>query len=157
MADLIRMDLGQFLADVKKIKRNIWRIPGIKLKAQLEAEYKTLVEETPQYSGSTAASWSMGFLAPMVNSQKNKPKTVAEALRKGQDPAVGESLARINLSNHLTDYLQKDVTVTNGSPNFEHAEGGPLRAVNEPGGMFARFQNRIRNMRIDVDGEELLK
>lgn len=152
---LIRWNISGFLADVKKIQRNIYKVPGQKLTEALTAEYERLVTETPQYSGNTAASWSMGFAAPVVDAGKVKPKSRAEAFRKGADPAVGESLSRVNLGNSLKDYLVKDVTVTNGSPSFEFAEGGPLRPENEPGGMFSRFQNRVRNLHITVSGEEL--
>lgn len=152
---LVRWDISKFLADVKKIQRNIYKVPGQKLSAALTKEYEQLVTETPQYSGNTAASWSMGFYAPVVDAGKVKPKSRAEAFRKGSDPAVGESLARNTLEDNLHEYVRKNVTVTNGSPSFEFAEGGPLRPENEPGGMFSRFQNRVRNLHITVSGEEL--
>ena len=157
MADLIRFNASDFLARVRNIKRNIFKVGGEELSQALTAEYETLVKETPQWSGSTAASWSMGFAAPMVDAQKTKPKSRAEAFIKGASPAIGESLARVNLSNYLEDYLTKDVTVTNGSKNFDYAEGGPLRAENEPGGMYSRFLNRVRNLHIVIDGSKLDK
>lgn len=159
MADLIRFNASDFLARVRNIKRNIFKVGGEELSKALTAEYETLVKETPQWSGATAASWSMGFYAPTVDASDKfkKPKTRAEALKKGMAPAIGESLARVNLSNYLKDYLTKDVTITNGCENFDYAEGGPLREENEPGGMYSRFLNRIRNLHIVIDGSKLDK
>ena len=60
----VKMDISKFLKDLGAMTRgpnSIYRAGGRALREALLEEFKILVQETPQFSGSTAASWQIGF------------------------------------------------------------------------------------------------
>ena len=69
--------------------------------------------------------------------------------------SVKKNIARVANAGSIPDdyrgYLTKDLIITNGSPQWDVVEYGPVRDVNEPTGAFERFKERLSNKIIDVD------
>lgn len=154
-----KMNISEFARDLNAMTsgpNSIYRAPGQALRNFLLDEFKTLVYETPQYSGSTAASWRIGFGRDLDTKATllPKPKSWHEALEKGSEwPCM------IAISNALTDlpealaerYMRQDIVLANEAPGFDTAEEGPVRAVNTPPGMLKRFEARVATAEILVD------
>ena len=125
------------------------------LRQVLLEEFHTLVQETPQYSGSTAASWRIGFYAPTEYTMMWPPSSAADALAKGMDPAVSIAVGYARESLGVTGYgmlkNRQDITITNGAPGYETAEEGPVRQVNTPPGALKRFVERFSHRVIALD------
>ena len=135
---------------------SIYRVAGRQLHKAIWNEFETLLDETPQWTGSTTASWRIGFGRETDEVFLKLPdRTRAEALQRGSQEAI--SLARMASADFLTEdadlskYARQDVVLTNGSPHFDRAEGGPLRPENTPPGALARFELRVANLDILVD------
>lgn len=156
----IKMNISEFIRDVSKWKGALHRIAGKRLGEQVLAAYERLVNETPQWSGTTAASWSIGFggAGGMVDLRGEVPFRDRDSARwKGHARAVGIGLSRVDsriANSSLEAYKTQDIVIANESPNFDIAEDGVnLRDVNQPGGMFARFQQELDGIIIDLDSE----
>lgn len=133
---------------------SIYRKAGAQLRETLLEEFDTLVRETPQWTGTTAASWEIGFLSDITGVVEQQPERKRdEALAKGTEPACSISMvkARTSLSGDFKKIAIQDIIVSNDSPGFETAEEGPVRPVNTPPGALARFEARIATMDIEVD------
>jgi hypothetical protein len=150
---------GNFSAIAKELHslgRRVYPAAGRAMRLAMEREYERLLHETPQYSGTTVASYRMGFRAPAVKDELPKPKTMGEAFQRGAGYAIGRAQAAYD-ANPLTDDFDKwktaDVTVTNGNDQeaWEVAEYGPVRPINEPVGAFNDFEGRLRELIINVD------
>lgn len=92
--------------------------------------------QTPQYSGSTVASYRIGLRAEDAFEILPKPASANEAFERGHEAAV--NIARVANAGSIPDdykgYLTKDLTITNGSPQWDVVEYGPVEGVNEPAG-----------------------
>lgn len=153
-----RMEVSKAIKDLgvmTKGPNSIYNVAGRQLRESLLNEFKILVRETPQYSGSTAASWKLGFAFQTDKSAVilPKPETLSEALHKGSEPAcqIAINEAMGNLSPDLQDYKKHDIMLYNEAPGFDTAEEGPVRPVNTPPGALKRFEARIATMDILVD------
>lgn len=154
----IKFDGGQFIRDLNMMTagpNSIYARGERALRQVLLEEFHTLVQETPQYSGSTAASWRIGFYAPTEYTMMWPPSSAADALAKGMDPAVSIAVGYARESLGVTGYdmlkNRQDITITNGAPGYETAEEGPVRQVNTPPGALKRFIGRFAARTIVVD------
>ena len=150
-----RTNISQFLRYLKRETsgpNSIYKRAGRQLNDEIWNAFVVLVEETPQWSGSTAASWRIGFAAPEEYTQMPRPSSVAEALQKGHSEAVEHALYEsvgFRMEDHdLMRYTTQDIMVTNASPQFNVAEFGPLRRVNQPGGAVQHFMDTIEKINI---------
>ena len=154
-----KANLSQFLRDLDietKGPNSIYKRAGRELRNAVWYEFELLLDETPQWSGSTVASWRIGWLYDTPTEHVVLPeRKLSEALQKGSEEAI--SLARMANSDFimkemdLLELVRQDIVVTNGSPQFDVAEYGPVRRVNAPAGAFERFAQRVADMKV-LDG-----
>lgn len=120
-------------------------------------EFVILVNETAQYTGSTAASWNLSMGGD--DSVRLQPKrTRQQALQKGHQSAVQIALAHNfkSLVNITEEYRYRAIVVENNVEHAGKAETGPLRDVNHPAGAFFRFQQRLAFKQFEKIRERVL-
>jgi len=151
---MIKLNASQFAKQLREISSvTLYKRGGQALKEAIEDDFDILLMQTPQYSGSTVASYRIGLKAEDTFEILPKPASANEAFERGHETAV--NIARVANAGSIPDdykgYLTKDLTITNGSPQWDVVEYGPVRDVNEPAGAFERFKERLSNRIIDVD------
>ena len=151
---MIKLNASQFAKQLREISSvTLYKRGGQALKEAIEDDFDVLLMQTPQYSGSTVASYRIGLRAEDTFEILPKPASANEAFERGHETAV--NIARVANAGSIPDdykgYLTKDLTITNGSPQWDVVEYGPVRDVNEPAGAFERFKERLSNKIIDVD------
>ena len=151
---MIKLNASQFARQLRDISSvTLYKRGGQALKEAIEDDFDILLMQTPQYSGSTVASYRIGLRAEDAFEILPKPASANEAFERGHEAAV--NIARVANAGSIPDdykgYLTKDLTITNGSPQWDVVEYGPVRDVNEPAGAFERFKERLSNRIIDVD------
>lgn len=151
---MIKLNASQFAKQLRDISSvTLYKRGGQALKEAIEDDFDILLMQTPQYSGSTVASYRIGLKAEDTFEILPKPASANEAFERGHETAV--NIARVANAGSIPDdykgYLTKDLTITNGSPQWDVVEYGPVRDVNEPAGAFERFKERLSNKIIDVD------
>ena len=152
-----RTNISQFIRDLGAMTRgenSIYQAGGRELRDFLFEEFTDLVRETPQFSGSTAASWEIGFPGSVSEDgdyvKLPKPADGVEAARAGDkfacDKAINKAFTTL-MGADPEAYISKDLLLINNAPGFETAEHGPVRAENEPPGPGAmeRFVARIES------------
>ena len=151
---MIKLNASQFAKQLREISSvTLYKRGGQALKEAIEDDFDILLMQTPQYSGSTVASYRIGLKAEDTFEILPKPASANEAFERGHEAAV--NIARVANAGSIPDdykgYLTKDLTITNGSPQWDVVEYGPVRDVNEPAGAFERFKERLSNRIIDVN------
>ena len=154
---MIKLNASQFAKQLRDISSvTLYKRGGQALKEAIEDDFDILLMQTPQYSGSTVASYRIGLKAEDTFEILPKPASANEAFERGHETAV--NIARVANAGALPEsdvlvaLLKKgDVVVTNGSPQWDVVEYGPVRDVNEPTGAFERFKERLSNRIIDVN------
>ena len=151
---MIKLNASQFAKQLRDISSvTLYKRGGQALKEAIEDDFDILLMQTPQYSGSTVASYRIGLRAEDAFEILPKPASANEAFERGHETAV--NIARVANAGSIPDdykgYLTKDLTITNGSPQWDVVEYGPVRDVNEPAGAFERFKERLSNRIIDVN------
>ena len=151
---MIKLTASQFARQLRDISSvTLYKRGGQALKEAIEDDFDILLMQTPQYSGSTVASYRIGLRAEDAFEILPKPASANEAFERGHETAV--NIARVANAGSIPDdykgYLTKDLTITNGSPQWDVVEYGPVRDVNEPAGAFERFKERLSNRIIDVN------
>ena len=151
---MIKLNASQFAKQLRDISSvTLYKRGGQALKEAIEDDFDILLMQTPQYSGSTVASYRIGLKADDTFEILPKPASANEAFERGHETAV--NIARVANAGSIPDdyrgYLTKDLIITNGSPQWDVVEYGPVRDVNEPAGAFERFKERLSNRIIDVD------
>lgn len=137
-----------------KGKNSIYNKIGAQLKDTLLDEFDVLVRETPQWTGTTAASWEIGFPSDIEGKiEEQPPRKREEALSKGSEAACSISMgkARGTITEDFSKYRIQDIVVSNKAPGFDRAEEGPVRPVNTPPGALARFEAKIHLLNLEVD------
>ena len=159
---MIRGNVSKTIRDqgvLTATSNSIYRVAGTALRDAITDEFEKLVYETPQFTGTTAASWKIGFYGTVDKSMIKMPdiKNGQDALARGMDPACSIAIqnARFSLTNEFEDYAKRDIVLFNEAPGFETAEEGPVRAVNTPPGALKRFESRIATLDILVDFPKL--
>jgi len=156
----VKMNVSAFTRELNAITSgpdSIYRAGGKAIRAALMEEFETLVRETPQFSGSTAASWQIGFPEDTYGNdyvELPKPASGIEAMQRGNDPAVTIATTRARANLFSTDpsrYFRQDIVILNEAPGYETAEEGPVRQVNAPPGALKRFEARWATHQIIVD------
>lgn len=146
------------LAQLRQISSvQLFKRGGQALKEELKEEFKRMLIETPQWSGSTVASYRIGpgRMTPDEYVQFSKPKNASEAFKRGHMSAVNEAMreneAGFAAMDDLRVFKTQDIVIKNASPQWDVTEHGPLREVNEPTGTFAAFVETMNNKIIEVD------
>ena len=156
----VKMNISQFVKDLNAITSgpdSIYRAGGRALREALMEDFETLVQETPQFSGSTAASWQIGFPEDTYGNdyvELPPPANGIEAMHRGMDPAVSIATTRARANLLHTDperFFRQDIILLNNAPGFETAEEGPVRPENTPPGALKRFEARFATRDIIVD------
>lgn len=152
--DMIKGNLSQFAKELRNLgSATIFKRAGQALKESIEDDFDTMLMQTPQYSGSTVASYRIGLAAEDTYDQLPEPASANDAFERGHETAV--NIARVANAGAIPEdykgYLRKDLIITNGSPQWDVTEYGPVRDVNEPAGAFERFKQRLETKIIDVD------
>ena len=144
------VNLSKVVREIDYLGQAILKDIGDTLAAGIWDEFETLVMETAQWTGTTAASWNLYMkyrIAPHDRSFRKQPKrTRTQALNKGHMHAVSIALnANLGrLDDITTDYHTSDIVISNNAPGAERAEAGPLRAENQgAAGALARFEQRV--------------
>lgn len=130
---------------------SVYKAAAAELRNMLLEEFTVLVYETPQYTGTTAASWHIGFLRDVDTSvHEMNPE---EPRRKGHSDAceVAVNRANVTLPTDFRQYfggtketgLGQDIVIENEAPGYDTAEEGPVRQVNTPPGALKRFIARV--------------
>lgn len=138
-------------------KNSIYRKAGSQLVEKILGEFEVLVRETPQWTGTTAASWYIGMTRDeatldQVNTQPERTKK--EALQKGSEPACTFSINKSKftlMDADLARIATEDIVVGNSAPGFDRAEEGPVRPENSPPGALDRFMARVSLIDFEVD------
>ena len=79
-----------------KGKNSIYNKIGAQLKDALLDEFDVLVRETPQWTGTTAASWEIGFPSDIEGKiEEQPPRKREEALSKGSEAACSISMGQL--------------------------------------------------------------
>lgn len=156
---MIKGNISKTIKKLRGISATIALRAGESLADEIMEEFNVLLEETPQWSGSTVVSYRIGVggLGRQVEDtyiELPKAESAQEAFSRGHAAAV--SMAKVyNIdalsSAELVFTKRGDIVITNGSPQWEVTEEGPLRPVNEPTGAFKRFEERLSNKIIEVD------
>ena len=155
---MFRTNLSEFAKQVAVVgKRTIFQEAGNALRDAVMEDFDTLLLETPQWDGTTVASYNIGFY-PVSEEVREQPMLEREdALQKGHLSAV--NVARSANANAIPDgfegWRRSDLLIVNEAPGFETAEEGPVRPVNSPAGALARFMDRFEDRIIDVDFGDL--
>ena len=138
-------------------KNSIYRKAGSQLVEKILDEFEVLVRETPQWTGTTAASWYIGMTRDeatldQVNTQPER--TRREALQKGSEPACAFSINKSKftlMDADLARIATEDIVVGNSAPGYDRAEEGPVRPENSPPGALDRFMARVSLIDFEVD------
>lgn len=154
---MIKVNISD-LARLRKItSAELYRRGGKALIEEVKQEFENMLIETPQYSGSTVASYRIGpgRSTPDVHKELPKPPNAAAAFQRGHMAAVNEAMEAnrvgFNELENLAVFKTQDLVVKNAAPQWEVTEYGPLREVNEPTGTFAGFVESLNNKIIEVD------
>jgi len=134
--------------------RSIYKVTASQLREKLLDEFDILVRETPQWTGTTAASWEIDFDTNITGDVETQPeRTRDQALSKGSEAACGIAMAKAStsLNGDFKLYAQRDIVVANAAPGYDRAEEGPVRPENTPPGALKRFEARIALMDFEVD------
>lgn len=148
----MRINAKEVGKDLLGASLNIYKVFGHVIADALWEEFVKLLNETAQYSGSTAASWNMdtagaGSFGRVRMQDYRKPET---ALHMGHQDAV--NVARIaNYGNIDGNTLYEKtrtsgINIWNDSPGAQSGvpEHGPLRPENTGAvDAFARFERRL--------------
>lgn len=103
--------------------------------------WKTVLRETPQYSGNMAASWTYSVGAPLAENRfySNLPpggwkESEVTPFKKGDLPAINKA-NEASAGQEMKFKLGQKVYITNGAAHAEDVTTGfvDLRAVNWPG------------------------
>lgn len=147
-------DISSKIREVGSLGTVMLNAVGDALAQGIWEEFETLVIETPQYTGTTAASWNLS-IGGDESVRTQPPRTRETALEKGHMDAVREALvhsatALDNLSvmavgSKKGKYTQPyaAIVVENNAPGSEIAEEGPVRPINEPAHALERFNQRL--------------
>ena len=147
----VTTNLSAMAREIDYLGKAIFTDVGQTLQVQIMAEFQSLVVETAQWTGTTAASWNISLGGD--HSVRPQPKrSRAQALEKGHTAAVSiamnhnanalDRLATMGLPGQKGNSYRA-IMVENYSPQAEVAESGPLREVNSPAGAFDRFKERV--------------
>jgi len=152
---MIHDNLSDIVRNMDVMEVAVYKEVGETLAKAIWKEFEQLVKETPQWSGTSAASWNLsiggsGGLSGVRNMPERDPKT---ALQKGHMHAVDVALAsNLNSLQDLSDQFKPGrirnagIVVENYAPFVDITESGHVRDVNLPNGAFARFQERVAFM-----------
>jgi len=150
-------NLSRFLKNVHEVNEVVATKIGEAVSTMLWEEFTQLVQETPQYTGTAAASWNvaMGMTAAGGTGgvRVQGPRTRETALNMGHMQAVSEAMAGSfdDLSNIIQNWQTGDIVIWNDSDSIEHAEYGPLRTINQPGiHAYTRFLERVKRRSIVI-------
>jgi len=152
-----KSDVGAAIRELGALTRgpnSIYNRAGAALKETLLEEFDTLVRETPQWTGTTAASWEIGFPSDITGSVEKQPdRNREEALSKGAEAACNVAMdkARTSLTRDFRKIKNQDIIVSNDAPGYDRAEEGPVRPENTPPGALKRFEARVATLYIEVD------
>lgn len=154
---MIKVNISD-LARLRKVtSTELYRRGGKALIEEVKQEFENMLIETPQYSGSTVASYRIGpgRDTPDVHDELPKPANAAAAFQRGHMSAVNKAMeanrAGFEALENLAVLKTQDLVIKNNSPQWEVTEYGPLREVNEPTGTFAAFVEAMNNKIIEVD------
>lgn len=154
---MFRTNLSEIAKQASYIGRRIFLVAGRALRERVETEFEVLVKETPQYTGSTAASWRMSVRGADDSQTVIKLPKGATPFEKGQAPAIDMALSHYagnRLPESLKSYMNADIVINNAAKGFDTAEHGPVRDVNTPPGALARFEGRVAGIVIDLNNED---
>jgi len=146
----LKTNVSQFSRDARKLAgrggkgASIFSLASKDVETAIGNAFITMVRETPQYSGTTAASWNIGPPGATSEEVREQPEP-NPPLKKGHGAAieVARSSNEGNLKNLVGINKVRDVLVINNAPGAEQSEHGPVRKVNEPAGMFEIFKSAL--------------
>lgn len=127
----------------------------------IEDAFQELVTKTPQWSGTTAASWNIGFYnrnySDAVRTQP-EPKSAQEALQRGAASAVNVALSanKGKVKGLLQEYGgTSDLFVVNQAPGVKTSVFGPVRAVNQPVDAYDSFLTALDSGFASLDNRNI--
>lgn len=153
---IVRTNLSQMAREIDQMGKAVFDKVGDALAQGIWEEFVVLLYETPQWTGTTAASWNLSMGGD--HSVREQPeRSRKQALSKGHDAAVQIAKAH-NFKSLLaisTEYKQKAIVVENHAEGAERAELGPVRDINEPAKAMARFEQRVKQRSFPIIWDRL--
>ena len=144
-------NFSQVAREIDYDSKAIFKDIGNTLAQGVWEHFVVLVNETAQYTGTTAASWNLSMGGDQ--SVREQPeRTKSEALQKGHQAAVGIAIGHNfkSLVDITEKYKYSAVVIENHALGAERSESGPLRDVNSPTGAFAKFQMNLANATFEI-------
>jgi len=150
--NVFSINASQVLRQIHYTKRAVFKQIGDRYTKELYKAFEELVIETPQWSGTAAASWNMSLGESSGGVREQPKRSKKNALVRGHMAAVGVALsANVGRLDEIADlYRIKDVVIWNDAESAFFAEYGPLRSVNEPGMAFERFKVKVLGISFDL-------
>lgn len=145
---MIRSNASKLIRELDGRSAKIYKEVGDKVAQAIWEAFTELVMTTPQYTGTTAASWhlSMGGKGWTSKSESVNTRKLSKGSaphNKGHMEAVSHSIAsnRGALAEISTKYRTADIVITNAAPGIETSQiSGLLRAINQPGIDIKQFE-----------------
>ncbi len=147
-------NLSDMFRKLSCLTTGVFQYIGPRVVDLIEPEFEKMVIETPQWTGTTAASWNISLGGDDTVRTMGKRK-LENALHKGHMAAVRTSLT-YNTPNFAkmrasittrgaggTGHGLAAIVIENNAPGYDTAEHGPLRPINNPGHMLAKFMSRV--------------
>jgi len=147
---LINTTISSNLRSLGRVKVTVGKAVAEAVATGIWEEFQELLLETPQWTGTAAASWNIGFgMSAGGGKVRTMPeRSRADALHAGHLEAV--SIAEMANYGVIEEFIESgyrygDLVVWNDAPSADRAEHGPLRKENDPPGpgAFARFERRV--------------
>ena len=133
----------QLQAELKKFKVEFKAV----IAAIVEAPFATLVFETPQWSGTLAASWNLSVNRANYFSSENFPEP-ENPYKKGDLPAINESLSRVRGFRERFIASGWIIEVTNGAEHASQVNSGEYTLRKDAGhspGFVDRFIQTVES------------
>lgn len=151
---MIKVNASEAHRAIEAGKSKVNKLVAKKISEVLWEEFEQLVKETPQYTGTAAASWNIAAQHPGGGVREQKLNE-GGPLSYSHPTAVNIALSA-NMGNLEAfadkDFIYKDLFIWNDADSAVYAERGPLRGVNDPPGpgAFARFQERLASLTLTI-------
>ena len=159
MAAIITINVSDIVRTVATVKTAVFKKTAQVISDIVWDEFQVLVKETPQWTGTAAASWNLTLGQGGDRAERTQsPRTKKQALQRGHGAAVGVALAanQSNLdymrANLAKGYTTQDIAVTNYAESSERAMHGPgIRPINQPIGAQERFESNLAFIDFEIE------
>lgn len=153
---MISSNLSKIARDLDGYVAKMFKVLGEDIAREIHEEFEVLVYETPQYTGTTAASWTLSFAGRAggygASTEADAFAPVDIPLDKSRGPLHKGHENAVRIAMHRNQgafealpeaYRYSSMMIRNNAPGAVRAEEGPVRAVNDPAHALERFKGRL--------------